>query len=315
MSEDARGPLSRKLRVETIGDGTSGTVEATKEEMAAVASLLELVALERLAFAYRLVPAGGHRIRLTGKLTASVVQTCVVSLDPVGPAGGAALQAASKHLTDRRRFDGLLPLGRYRVGGAQFELYGQPEAVRVMVDPGRGQGKLPPEPPGVMRLVATQLPTDPAAFATAAEAARVAVAALPGVAKVEVVRPPPDRLYAEFDESSLLALGLTPTDLARQIREPLGLAPLAVTVSPTSIGLPADVVSAEKVGALDVAFEGGTVTLASVARIRRAPDHTAPPPGLAITLAEGADRERVRQQAVAALQGVEAAAPLALATH
>lgn len=83
MSEDARGPLSRKLRVETIGDGTSGTVEATKEEMAAVASLLELVALERLAFAYRLVPAGGHRIRLTGKLTASVVQTCVVSLDPV----------------------------------------------------------------------------------------------------------------------------------------------------------------------------------------------------------------------------------------
>jgi uncharacterized metal-binding protein YceD (DUF177 family) len=82
MSNDAGTPLARKLRVETIGEGTSGTIETTQEERAAIARLLDLVALDRLVFDYRLVPSSGQRIRMTGRLSANVVQTCVVSLDP-----------------------------------------------------------------------------------------------------------------------------------------------------------------------------------------------------------------------------------------
>jgi multidrug efflux pump subunit AcrB len=167
----------------------------------------------------------------------------------------------------------------------------------------------------MIRLVATQLPSDPAAFGLAAQAASAAVAAVAGVAKVEVIPAAAERLYAEFDELSLQALGLTPTDLARQIREPLGLDPLSVTVGPSAIGLPSEQVAVERLREVPVAFEGGEVTLASVARIRQAPDHTAPPPGLAITLAPGADREAVRELAAAALEGLEAAAPLALAVR
>lgn len=81
MSTDATPPLTRKLRIETIGEGTSGTVETTQEERAAIAELLDLVALDRLSFDYRLTPSSGHRLRLKGRLLASVVQTCVVSLD------------------------------------------------------------------------------------------------------------------------------------------------------------------------------------------------------------------------------------------
>jgi uncharacterized metal-binding protein YceD (DUF177 family) len=41
------------------------------------------VALDGLAFSYRLDRRGGGRWHLTGKLAAHVVQTCVVSLEPV----------------------------------------------------------------------------------------------------------------------------------------------------------------------------------------------------------------------------------------
>jgi uncharacterized metal-binding protein YceD (DUF177 family) len=83
MSTDSAAPVMRKLRIESIGEGTSGTIEATEGEKAEIARLLDLVALDRLAFDYRLVPSSGHRVRLTGRLTARVVQTCVVSLEPV----------------------------------------------------------------------------------------------------------------------------------------------------------------------------------------------------------------------------------------
>lgn len=83
MSTESGQPLSRKLRIETVGEAISGTVETTPEERAAIARLLDLVALERLAFDYRLFPSSGRRLRLKGRLTARAVQTCVVTLDPV----------------------------------------------------------------------------------------------------------------------------------------------------------------------------------------------------------------------------------------
>lgn len=83
MSEENANPFSRKLRIETIGGGKSCTVEASADERNAIARLLDLVALDRLVFDYRLAPSSGHRLRMAGRLSASVVQTCVVSLDAV----------------------------------------------------------------------------------------------------------------------------------------------------------------------------------------------------------------------------------------
>jgi hypothetical protein len=84
MTSDIDTPvLSRPLKVDEIRDGTSGETAATEAELAAIAPMLELVALERLALSYRIERAGAGRWRLAGRLQAGVTQTCVVSLEPV----------------------------------------------------------------------------------------------------------------------------------------------------------------------------------------------------------------------------------------
>jgi uncharacterized protein len=84
MSHDTdRPPLSRLLRVDEIRDGAHGEIEATQPELAAIAKLLDLRRVKELSFAYRLSHGGGERLRLEGRLTAAVTQTCVVSLEPV----------------------------------------------------------------------------------------------------------------------------------------------------------------------------------------------------------------------------------------
>jgi len=82
-TDDDRPPISRPLKVEEIRDGASGVIDATQSEMADIARMLDLVGLAALAFTYRLHHGGGGRLRLTGRLKASLTQTCVVSLDPV----------------------------------------------------------------------------------------------------------------------------------------------------------------------------------------------------------------------------------------
>jgi uncharacterized protein len=78
-----RSPLSRPLRVDEIKDGVEGEVVAALSELATVAKLLDLKGLDRLTFAYRLNRGAGDRLRLTGRLSASATQTCVVTLEPV----------------------------------------------------------------------------------------------------------------------------------------------------------------------------------------------------------------------------------------
>src|SRR4029453_6787734 len=78
-----RPPLSRPLKVDEIKDNVQGEIEATPSELAAVAKLLDLKGLGQLSFTYRLNRGGGDRLRLTGRLTASATQICVVSLEPV----------------------------------------------------------------------------------------------------------------------------------------------------------------------------------------------------------------------------------------
>ncbi|HCL61509.1 MAG TPA: hypothetical protein DIC31_03345, partial [Rhizobiales bacterium] len=76
MSNDNdRPPISRPLKVEEIRDGASGVIDATQSEMADIARMLDLVGLAALAFTYRLHHGGGGRLRLTGRLKASLTQT------------------------------------------------------------------------------------------------------------------------------------------------------------------------------------------------------------------------------------------------
>jgi len=82
-SEADRPVLSRPLKVDQIRDGTRAETAATKAEMEEIAHLLDLVALNRLDFSYRLDPRGEGRWRLAGELQADATQTCVVTLDPV----------------------------------------------------------------------------------------------------------------------------------------------------------------------------------------------------------------------------------------
>jgi hypothetical protein len=84
MTSDVDTPvLSRPLKVDEIRDGNSGETAATEAELAAIARMLELVTLKRLALYYRVERAGGGRWRLAGRLQAGVTQACVVSLGPV----------------------------------------------------------------------------------------------------------------------------------------------------------------------------------------------------------------------------------------
>jgi uncharacterized protein len=82
-NEADRAVLSRILKVDETKDGTRGEIVVTEAEMRAIASMLDLVALDGLTLGYRLGKIDGGRLRLTGKLSAKVTQTCVVSLDPV----------------------------------------------------------------------------------------------------------------------------------------------------------------------------------------------------------------------------------------
>lgn len=83
-NEEPQGPpLQRKSRVLDIEDNAPQIIEATAAEREAIKTLLDLVALESLHFAYRLRRGGGGRVHLSGRLTADVTQTCVISLEPL----------------------------------------------------------------------------------------------------------------------------------------------------------------------------------------------------------------------------------------
>jgi uncharacterized metal-binding protein YceD (DUF177 family) len=75
--------LKRTLKVDDIKDGEEGLIEATPAEAKAIAAMLDLVAIDRLAFSYRLRRQGSARVGVAGALTAKVTQACVITLDPI----------------------------------------------------------------------------------------------------------------------------------------------------------------------------------------------------------------------------------------
>ena len=56
--DDSPTPLVRLLRADEIKEDASGEVTATQAEMASIARLLDLLALDRLALTYRLARGG-----------------------------------------------------------------------------------------------------------------------------------------------------------------------------------------------------------------------------------------------------------------
>jgi uncharacterized metal-binding protein YceD (DUF177 family) len=63
--------------------GLNRTREATTEELQDVAKELNILGVSNLSSRYRIVSIAGGAYRLTGSLSASVDQACVVSLEPV----------------------------------------------------------------------------------------------------------------------------------------------------------------------------------------------------------------------------------------
>ncbi|HYD32371.1 MAG TPA: DUF177 domain-containing protein [Azospirillaceae bacterium] len=77
--------FSRPVRADAVAaDEMVQTIEASATERDALARRLELEAVDCLKAAVRLRRAmGGEMIRVSGRLEADVVQTCVVTLEPV----------------------------------------------------------------------------------------------------------------------------------------------------------------------------------------------------------------------------------------
>jgi uncharacterized metal-binding protein YceD (DUF177 family) len=77
--------FSRPVDVATIPpDGLVRTIEAKPDELRDLARRLELVAIDRLSATLRLRRVhGGETIEVSGRIDADVVQSCVVTLDPV----------------------------------------------------------------------------------------------------------------------------------------------------------------------------------------------------------------------------------------
>ncbi|WP_448203470.1 YceD family protein [Azospirillum sp. sgz302134] len=78
--------FSRIVRADAVhrDDEVVQTIEATESERKALAERFELEAIDRLTATVRLRSVrGGQMVRVAGELEADVVQTCVVTLEPV----------------------------------------------------------------------------------------------------------------------------------------------------------------------------------------------------------------------------------------
>jgi hypothetical protein len=75
--------FSRPIMVEQIPEaGTDFVIEASADERAALAVCDGLVAIGKLEARFLVAPRPGRRFNVSGRVWASITQTCVVSLDP-----------------------------------------------------------------------------------------------------------------------------------------------------------------------------------------------------------------------------------------
>lgn len=84
LEEDLKPEFSRCIPVDRLRRGeVNERIEAGEGERRALAERFELEAIGRLTASVRLEPMKSGMVRVSGHLDADVVQTCVVSLDPV----------------------------------------------------------------------------------------------------------------------------------------------------------------------------------------------------------------------------------------
>ncbi len=103
-----RGPFSRPLKVREIPkDGSRPIIQARPDECAAIATDIGLPAVEALSVAYEIQRRAGGRLQVSGQLTATITQRCVVSLEDFTSDVAQAIdmsfapEAPMDHLTDR----------------------------------------------------------------------------------------------------------------------------------------------------------------------------------------------------------------------
>ena len=113
MRDDNQLPLTRPVEVERLPQhGDDIRIEATADERAALAKDFNIPAIHELVGTF-FVKGGAKRVRVEGKVTARVVQTCVVTLEPfesvieeaVEVNFAQARKAMSPEEEERRRID------------------------------------------------------------------------------------------------------------------------------------------------------------------------------------------------------------------
>jgi hypothetical protein len=78
-----RGPFSRPLNVKSVpAEGLDMRIEASAPECAQVAADTDLPALASLSAKFRVERRAGGRLAVSGKVSADIVQQCVVTLEP-----------------------------------------------------------------------------------------------------------------------------------------------------------------------------------------------------------------------------------------
>ncbi len=82
LTPESVGPLSRPVSVDRLPpEGLEEAVVATPEECAALAEDFKLPAIHALAGRFKL-DGSPRRVRVTGRIEATITQICVVTLDP-----------------------------------------------------------------------------------------------------------------------------------------------------------------------------------------------------------------------------------------
>jgi len=83
MTEPAETPpWSFPIRLDQVGQGTARRLVATSEERTRVAEALDLVSVESLEAEVEVRPASRRAYAIEGRVTATVTQTCGVTLEP-----------------------------------------------------------------------------------------------------------------------------------------------------------------------------------------------------------------------------------------
>jgi uncharacterized metal-binding protein YceD (DUF177 family) len=94
MKELAPAPLSRLIRVDPLPrDGIDVAVVANADELARIAAFNDLVELKDLSATLHLEPRAKGRVAVTGRLNASLTQSCVVTLEPLAATMDAPVEA------------------------------------------------------------------------------------------------------------------------------------------------------------------------------------------------------------------------------